>query len=215
MSKNGEIQSRGEFRKGKRQGLWTYTCDNGQKYWEGSYRNDLEEGEFHSWHENGILDHVVTFEKGLREGKVTYADETGQKSARGHLVSRKEARPRGRLRRPGKSRQPAPLSARKTHRIATIVPASADQSSSQRPSMGLRELGHAKQPGKVQADKTPVHIRRGITPVETARIVACTPSRPTSLLLTFARRRLPAPASGESRAPAHAGASDYRARAEV
>ena len=45
----------GEYRDGKKEGLWTYRDKNGQKVGEGEFKDDKQEGLWTLWEDNGQM----------------------------------------------------------------------------------------------------------------------------------------------------------------
>ena len=86
-SKNVKIDSSGTNDNGKRDGLYTQWYENGQKKWEGTYKDGkiVEEWTFHyDYYENGQKKEEGTYKKnGKKDGKWTSWHENGKKTIEG------------------------------------------------------------------------------------------------------------------------------------
>ena len=93
---NGQILSKGNFKDGKWNGLWTYFFENGQKKGEGGFNNgdgsdegetgiprNGREGLWTFWYENGQKQQEGTFKDGKDDGLFTRWYENGQKHQEG------------------------------------------------------------------------------------------------------------------------------------
>ena len=76
--------------KGRRQGLWTGYHANGQKRYEGQFKNDKPKGLFNYYDENGILQATNSSDKsGEKASNKTYASD-GALLAEGNYVNQKK-----------------------------------------------------------------------------------------------------------------------------
>ncbi|MCP5022523.1 MAG: toxin-antitoxin system YwqK family antitoxin [bacterium] len=71
-------QWKGQYREGKREGLFTFWFANGQMRLQASFKDDLEEGEFRSYFENGDLAATGAYDKGRRSGHHAIYGTAGQ-----------------------------------------------------------------------------------------------------------------------------------------
>ena len=78
---DGQWQSRGEWKEGKKSGTWTWWFDNGQKTEEGSFRNGIAEGQWTSWYRNGQKDAEGNRKNGYKDGKWLAWFKNGQKKS--------------------------------------------------------------------------------------------------------------------------------------
>ena len=61
---NGQKKGRGTFKDGKPDGLWTYWFDNGQKEGEGTLKDGELDGLSTTWYENGQKEEEVNYKNG-------------------------------------------------------------------------------------------------------------------------------------------------------
>ena len=61
---NGQKGFEGTFKDGERIGKLTYWYENGQKYREGTYKDGVQYGLYTAWHENGQKGFEGTFKDG-------------------------------------------------------------------------------------------------------------------------------------------------------
>ena len=93
---NGKLSSKGNFKDGKWNGLWTYFHENGQKKGEGSFENgdgsdegntgiprNGREGTWTFWYKNGQKKTEFTFKNGKNDGLITGWYENGNKMTEG------------------------------------------------------------------------------------------------------------------------------------
>lgn len=78
----GEKRSEGNYKDGQKEGLWTEWDDNvyGQKS-EGNYKDGEREGLWTVWHSNGNKEGEGNYKNGSREGLWTFWYENGQKES--------------------------------------------------------------------------------------------------------------------------------------
>lgn len=75
---------------GMKQGYWVKKDANGQKVYEGYFKNNIPYGEMKRYHSNGILKAKMVFDKKNQSiVKVTYFDDTGELSATGFFYDKK------------------------------------------------------------------------------------------------------------------------------
>ena len=60
-------------------GNWIYWTYDGQKYLEENYNNDIKDGLFIEWHDNGIKKQECSFEEGFESGIWIYWNDEGKK----------------------------------------------------------------------------------------------------------------------------------------
>ena len=77
---------------GKKDGLWTWWYENGQKNKEGTYKDGKMDGLWTRWHENGQNKTETTFKDGKGNGLATSWHENGQKDSEGTF---KNGKPNG------------------------------------------------------------------------------------------------------------------------
>ena len=84
--KNGLTNQKGTYKSGKKEGLWTYfyyTKDSkiSKKEKEVHYKNDLKNGLYTEWHQNGQKKKQITYQDDNQEGIGLTWYENGQKSS--------------------------------------------------------------------------------------------------------------------------------------
>jgi antitoxin component YwqK of YwqJK toxin-antitoxin module len=78
---NGEIEIEGELNEdGQKHGVWIYWYNNGKKWLEENYQNDVRHGELIEWYMSGDKSFEGEYENGLPAGKWTFWDEDGNKT---------------------------------------------------------------------------------------------------------------------------------------
>jgi antitoxin component YwqK of YwqJK toxin-antitoxin module len=86
---NGQKQSEGHYRDGKKEGKQTHWYENGQKKEEGNVKvvgkYSLVHGKWNEWHENGQMKSEGNYKDGMMVGKWTHWYENGQKKAEGNV----------------------------------------------------------------------------------------------------------------------------------
>jgi len=75
---NKQIQMDGEFKDGKRNGLWLSWYSNGNKWSEGTFKNGKSEGKRTTYFENGKVRYEGFYKDDQRTGKWRFYDETGK-----------------------------------------------------------------------------------------------------------------------------------------
>ena len=75
---------------GMKQGYWVKKDMNGQKIYEGFFKNNIPYGVMKRYHGNGVLKALMVFDT-INQSivKVTYFDETGELSAKGFFYDKK------------------------------------------------------------------------------------------------------------------------------
>lgn len=77
---NGEKELQGEYNsEGKREGEWIYWYSNGNKWSEGTFKNDMSDGNFTIWFESGRKNYEAGYKEGKPHGKWTFYDDDGKK----------------------------------------------------------------------------------------------------------------------------------------
>ncbi len=66
-------------RDSKKHGKWTYWHDNGRKWLEENYNNNIKDGEFTEWYKSGEKNYEGNFKNGAPHGKWTYWNDDGKK----------------------------------------------------------------------------------------------------------------------------------------
>lgn len=74
---DGNLKWRGTYKDGKMTGKWEFWDDNGNKYCEVYFNNDVYNGSFRSWHANGNLKEAGHYSNNYKTGKWIAYDETG------------------------------------------------------------------------------------------------------------------------------------------
>jgi antitoxin component YwqK of YwqJK toxin-antitoxin module len=62
--KNGQLEKKGTYKDGKRDGLWVYYWDNGHLYIKDTYKDGKKDGPRLRYHENGQLAQKGTYKDG-------------------------------------------------------------------------------------------------------------------------------------------------------
>jgi len=75
---NKQMQMDGEFRDGKRNGIWVSWYMNGKKWSEGAFRNGKSEGRRVTYFENGKVRYEGEYKNDRRIGKWRFYDEMGK-----------------------------------------------------------------------------------------------------------------------------------------
>ena len=75
---NFDLRSIGNVKGNKRDGVWTFYFENGNKQAEGGFINDIQHGEHTIYHENGNIYYKGSYENGKRIGVWTFYNEKGQ-----------------------------------------------------------------------------------------------------------------------------------------
>jgi len=75
---NKQMQMDGEFKDGKRNGLWISWYVNGKKWSEGTYKNGMSDGKRITYFENGKVRYEGMYKNDQRVGKWRFYDETGK-----------------------------------------------------------------------------------------------------------------------------------------
>jgi len=80
---NGQKESEGNYKDGKKDGFWIYWYENGQKDLEGNYKNGKKDGFWISWYENGKLNEMKEsegiWEYGKQDGFWVFWDKDNKK----------------------------------------------------------------------------------------------------------------------------------------
>ena len=77
---NGEKEAEICFNdEGQIHGTTIYWHDNGEKWLEENYVNDVKSGDFIEWYKSGKKSFQGTYKNGLPDGKWTFWDENGKK----------------------------------------------------------------------------------------------------------------------------------------
>ncbi len=74
---NGQKGFEGTFKDGERIGKLTYWYENGQKREEGTIKDGRPNGKVTSWHENGQKSGEGTWKDGEKDGKWTWYNDDG------------------------------------------------------------------------------------------------------------------------------------------
>ncbi len=75
---NGQIRLRGQYRQGKRVGLFVWWHQNGQKQIQGLFVKGLKTGRWTWWHPNGIKAIEGNYQEGVEEGTWVWLNEAGE-----------------------------------------------------------------------------------------------------------------------------------------
>ena len=76
---NGTKEMHGEFVDGDRHGQWTYWYQDGRKWTESLYENDLRVGHTVVWRESGFKNYEGNYSKGKPHGTWTFYDIDGSR----------------------------------------------------------------------------------------------------------------------------------------
>lgn len=76
---NGQKEMRGEFSNGERNGTWIYWFQDGRKWTESTYENDLRVGQTVVWRESGLKNYEGSYSKGKPHGTWTFYDIDGSR----------------------------------------------------------------------------------------------------------------------------------------
>lgn len=76
---NGTKEMHGEFSKGNRDGHWIYWFDDGRKWTESAYENDLRVGPTIVWRKSGFKNYEGNYSKGKPHGTWTFFDIDGSR----------------------------------------------------------------------------------------------------------------------------------------
>jgi len=74
---NGEKESEGGIKNGKKHNTWTFWYTNGEKWIEENYSEGLKNGAFTVWYENGEKNYEGEYDMGIPSGEWTFWDEKG------------------------------------------------------------------------------------------------------------------------------------------
>lgn len=77
---NGRKEMHGEFKDGKRHGEWTYWFQDGRKWTESRYENDLRIGKAIIWRESGYKNYEGSYSNGKPHGTWTFYDVDGSRN---------------------------------------------------------------------------------------------------------------------------------------
>ena len=78
---NGSKQYERSYKKGKRDGTWTWWYESGSKESEGSYKDGKEDGTWTWWYESGSKESEGSYKDGKRYGTWTWWYEDGSKQS--------------------------------------------------------------------------------------------------------------------------------------
>ena len=79
LYENGQKKLQGNYKNGKRDGLWVVWHENGQKKSEGNYKDGNQDGPITLWHKNGQKSQEVNWKDGKKEGLNVKWHDNGQK----------------------------------------------------------------------------------------------------------------------------------------
>jgi len=74
---NKKIRYEGEFLNNLRDGKWTFWYDNGNKWSEGYLKKEINDGKRTVWYENGVKRYEGQYNEGKEIGKWQFFSETG------------------------------------------------------------------------------------------------------------------------------------------
>lgn len=77
---NGQKEMHGEFKNGMRHGQWTYWFQDGRKWTESLYENDLRVGKSVVWRESGFKNYEGMYSQGKPHGTWTFYDVDGSRN---------------------------------------------------------------------------------------------------------------------------------------
>jgi hypothetical protein len=79
---NGQLKAKGTMLNGKKMGLWTSWYENGVKWSETTFQNDLMDGETKTYYPNGMLRYSGRFTSNKKSGFWVFYDETGKEASK-------------------------------------------------------------------------------------------------------------------------------------
>jgi len=77
---SGKKEMEGNFKAGKKEGIWIFWFENGRKQSENTFKNDLRDGKSIVWRDNGYKYYEGSFSMGKLHGTWTLYDEKGNKT---------------------------------------------------------------------------------------------------------------------------------------
>ena len=80
---NGQKESEGPCKNGKKHGKWIEWYEDGPKFSKGTYKNGNRDGKWIRYHENGEKKQEGTYKDGEHDGKWIYWHENGQTRSEG------------------------------------------------------------------------------------------------------------------------------------
>ena len=89
-SDTGKLGSEGNYKNGKKDGVWIFYFKNGNKKWVGNYKDDQISGELIQYEENGIIISKENYEDGKLVGKYEYYHDNGRLRLTGELLDGKD-----------------------------------------------------------------------------------------------------------------------------
>ena len=75
---NGKLKSTGTISNGKKEGLWTFLREDGTKWSECNFVNDVANGKVVSYHKNGQVNYIGYFSNGKKTGMWMFYDDKGK-----------------------------------------------------------------------------------------------------------------------------------------
>ncbi len=75
LYENGNPESRGLLKNGKKEGRWIYTYGGGEIRMKGIYKDGLEQGLWNKFYRNGSKEWETTYKDGKKDGLITFWDE--------------------------------------------------------------------------------------------------------------------------------------------
>ncbi len=73
-----KVQTEGAYKDNKRDGLWIYYYDNGNKWSETEFKNGVNEGKSVTYYENGKVRYEGYYKNDVKTGKWKFYDESGK-----------------------------------------------------------------------------------------------------------------------------------------
>jgi antitoxin component YwqK of YwqJK toxin-antitoxin module len=74
---NGEKQYEGEYKNGEKHGLWVSWFENGEKWSEANFADGISEGRETVWYKSGVKNYEGHYGDGKLDGKWTFWDGDG------------------------------------------------------------------------------------------------------------------------------------------
>ena len=74
---SGKIKLKGEYKDGKKNGVWTYYYETGVIWSKGEFKNDIRDGIAEVYHENGKPRYKGQYKNGKETGKWFFYDTSG------------------------------------------------------------------------------------------------------------------------------------------
>ena len=92
---NGKLRSEGNYKEGKKEGVWKEWYENGQLDEIINYKDGKRDGLRKVWYENGELEHKGNYDEGKKEGVWKYWYENGHlRKEQNYTKMKKKGKPK-------------------------------------------------------------------------------------------------------------------------